>query len=254
MKKCTIEGCDRDLYARDWCEMHYARWRRKGDTSKANTGVPLGRAEIVARFDANVVKTETCWLWKGAINGAGYGSLSVDGKSVLAHRLSWDLFKQQKIGGSFALHHCDVKNCVNPDHLFRGDQSLNILDAYAKGRAVPTGRQGVLHPMSKLNEGDVRAILASASPLAETASIFGISEGTVRQIRGRKIWRHLRTPRPAKLGGARGAKNTKAKLTENDVYKIRNSTLRLKEIAKAFGISVSNVNQIRHRKTWTHLP
>lgn len=31
MKECIIENCDRIVYARDWCHMHYHRWYRRGD-------------------------------------------------------------------------------------------------------------------------------------------------------------------------------------------------------------------------------
>lgn len=32
---CSIDGCDRAWYARDWCNRHYNRWRRNGDPGPA---------------------------------------------------------------------------------------------------------------------------------------------------------------------------------------------------------------------------
>lgn len=31
-KTCSIKGCERKLYARGWCQAHYARWLRHGST------------------------------------------------------------------------------------------------------------------------------------------------------------------------------------------------------------------------------
>lgn len=31
MKICTVVSCDRIVYARSWCRMHYQRWSRHGD-------------------------------------------------------------------------------------------------------------------------------------------------------------------------------------------------------------------------------
>ncbi len=153
MKICSIEGCDKPLYARGWCEMHYARWHRKGDTAKF-VQQPSTREDVVARFEANVQKTETCWLWTGCLNNAGYGTINIDGKSKLVHRLSWDLFRTEKIGEAFVLHICDVKNCVNPSHLFSGSQADNINDKMKKGRHRYGLSRGTSHGRAKLTEGD----------------------------------------------------------------------------------------------------
>lgn len=72
---------------------------------------------VEERFLAKVEKTETCWLWKGAKIRDGYGSLRVDGRSALAHRVAWELFRGPIPDGLTLDHLCRVRHCVNPDHL-----------------------------------------------------------------------------------------------------------------------------------------
>jgi len=40
MKLCQIEGCDKAVWARGWCSMHYYRWHRTGDPLKARPKLP----------------------------------------------------------------------------------------------------------------------------------------------------------------------------------------------------------------------
>jgi hypothetical protein len=92
---------------------------------------------IEDRFWANVLKTSTCWLWKGSKRPNGYGRLQVRGevnKTFGVHRLSWELHNGPIPSGLFVCHKCDVPLCVNPEHLFLGTQLENMRDRRAKGR------------------------------------------------------------------------------------------------------------------------
>lgn len=58
-----------------------------------------------------------CWLWNGQINQGGYGFITLNKKTVLAHRASYEFLKEEIPKGLVIDHLCKVRNCVNPDHL-----------------------------------------------------------------------------------------------------------------------------------------
>ena len=68
-------------------------------------------------FEYKIIKTGNCWEWKGYIKSNGYGQFYKNGKTVLAHRATYEQNKG-KIPGGFDLDHlCRNRGCVNPDHL-----------------------------------------------------------------------------------------------------------------------------------------
>ena len=83
-----------------------------------------------------------CWIWTGAINGGRYGQLvmfsrsdtSLNKRKMDAHRASWVLHRGEIPAGMMVCHSCDVRECVNPAHLFLGSQTDNMQDASRKGR------------------------------------------------------------------------------------------------------------------------
>ena len=99
---------------------------------------------IEGKFWNNVQKSvdpDGCWWWLGAVvAGGGYGSLWQKGKSVLVHRISWEIHNGVIPPGLWVCHHCDNPRCVHPGHLFIGSRSDNMKDAAHKNRVPRIAR------------------------------------------------------------------------------------------------------------------
>lgn len=144
------------------------------------------------RFFAKVVKTDSCWLWTGAKTGAGYGNFYIARRHKPAHVVSWAI--EHGWPKLFVLHKCDVRNCVNPDHLFLGTAADNTRDMISKGRFVLSHHaKGSLSHNAKISEEDVRRIREAHAEGAQQNSLanrYGISPASVRDIISRRTWRH----------------------------------------------------------------
>lgn len=73
-----------------------------------------------------------CWIWLGA-TARGYGQLTHHGKHMTAHRASF-LAHNPGVPARLVCHHCDVRECVNPDHLYAGDYASNRADMLERSR------------------------------------------------------------------------------------------------------------------------
>lgn len=122
-----------------------------------------------------------CWIFTGTLNGKGYGCFS----RTSAHRASYKIFKGDITEGKFVCHKCDVKSCVNPDHLWLGTHEDNMLDMVKKER----------HGKSKLTAKQVQTIrkLAKKTDItnSELCDKYSVSSGTISNIIARRIWKHI---------------------------------------------------------------
>lgn len=93
-------------------------------------------------FQERVVVTEDGhWLWTGAYSGNGRGYCQVDGKTVVATRVAWEL-RYGESPGDLHLHHtCSVKICVNPDHLTLVTRSEHGKLHHPRGSTCPSGHE-----------------------------------------------------------------------------------------------------------------
>jgi len=88
---------------------------------------------MMNRFEQKIDKSGDCWIWTGNKSKNGYGRFAFDNRNALAHRVSYALYVGRIPDGMFVCHSCDVKACVNPEHLWLGTNSDNQKDSVAKG-------------------------------------------------------------------------------------------------------------------------
>ena len=100
------------------------------------------RKPLLERFMAFVFPEPMsgCWLWNGAATRCGYGRIALGGHSgglAAAHRVAWQLFRGDIPSDREVAHRCDVRACVNPDHLWLASHAENMADMMRKGRYRP---------------------------------------------------------------------------------------------------------------------
>lgn len=91
--------------------------------------------KVIARFWAQVLKTDSCWLWQGQTNIRGYGVFHIRrvggraGKAYAerAHNFSYELLIGDIPEGLYLDHLCRICNCVNPAHLEPVTHRENVL-------------------------------------------------------------------------------------------------------------------------------
>lgn len=153
------------------------------------------RWPIERTFWGKVNKTESCWLWTGSKLLGGYGKSNVRdsfGKShtKLSHRWSWEIHFGEIPVGMFVCHKCDVRHCVNPNHLFLGNRRDNIQDMINKNRQTLGERNG----RSRLNTAqvlEIRRLRKEKMPIKQILSKFGISYSCACHILYGKRWKHI---------------------------------------------------------------
>lgn len=159
-----------------------------GATAVAAIALAGLRRKIEGR---KTVSPTGCWILTTGTDTNGYPALRVVGTLVRASRISYEVFKGPITPGMFVCHACDVRQCVNPEHLWLGTATENMQDMADKGRGATCDKKGELNSNAKLTAADVLQIRSSALKAPEIASRFGTSAKNIRRIRSGQRWPHL---------------------------------------------------------------
>lgn len=146
------------------------------------------------RVAARATPHGDCLVWQGSTAG-GYGYVTTgarpDRRKVGVHRVVLERKIGRSLGpGEYALHTCDVRTCVNPDHLYVGDHAQNMRDRHRRDRTA----RGTHVGGAKLTDAKVlraRAAHARGVTAAALAQQYGVSRPTMWRAVTGKTWTHL---------------------------------------------------------------
>ena len=155
---------------------------------------------VELRFWEKVCKYKeenACWGWLADKNVHGYGTFDLNGKSMLAHRVSWILTYGDFPRELCILHHCDNAACVRPNHLFIGTRQDNSDDMFKKHRERHDGLRGKLNGMTKLTKEQVREIRKRykedvAISQLDLAQVYSVTQSTIRRAISGETWGWLK--------------------------------------------------------------
>lgn len=201
IRLCSVEGCSNKHFVHDLCSKHWLRMSANGHLE-----VAVIRGDDEKRFWSHVNKNgplhpklgTRCWLWTSKLNRFGYAPFHLTPKNTTAHRFSYilahgEIPEGEGYHGTCVLHQCDVRHCVNPEHLFLGTNQDNVDDKVAKGRGCSL--PGELHPMAKLKKTEVleirRLYAAGSFTRRELEEMYGLARGSAKAIIARRTWRHI---------------------------------------------------------------
>lgn len=136
------------------------------------------KEDQLTRLYDKICKTDTCWIWIGGLTQDGYPKFLITSKNytnviVRAHRLLHQIYYKKSPGDFFVCHKCNIKRCVNPEHLYLGTVKENSQDA---------ARDGLFK--HKLSDEDVKEIrrLGLYLPASEIGKKFKITRGHAYHI------------------------------------------------------------------------
>lgn len=192
-----------------------------------------------------------CWRWiGGTLSSAGYGQISIDNEFWNAHRYSYYIHNGyvEIEKGKHICHKCDNKECSNPDHLYLGTPKDNAKDVWDRGlktKKPPKEKKVNIEPCYECVKHHKKCVKTGDKC---QYCIDNNLECVIKE--------HKPTTGCFTSESAAGENNGRAKLTWDDVNKIReryNAGLKygqLKKMAAEYEISYIAIQKIVSNKTW----
>lgn len=139
-------------------------------------------------YDSLLAKADAegdCFIWNRCKDRDEYGVTAIKGIKMPAHRAVMSFLYD--VTGTYVLHKCTNRACINPDHLYLGTQKQNVQDQIDAGTFVRGSKNG----KARLTEDQVYSIRASNLSCRELATIHNYSYYGMWDILKGRSWKHL---------------------------------------------------------------
>lgn len=174
------KDCSPSRLLRHGLSFHWMKWRIAMTFRQEYT--------VRERFEQKFIPEPNsgCWFWTDSLDSYGYGRLVVTQSPrhklfVQAHRLSWRLYNGVLPEDLDVLHTCDMRSCVNPEHLYIGTHQDNMDDMVQRGRL----------PQTRLTDKDVIAIRADIRSHRVIAAFYGVTLSHVYKVKSGRARLHI---------------------------------------------------------------
>ncbi len=144
-------------------------------------------------FFSYVDKTKDCFEWTGKKSPKGYGKIYFNGTSMRAHRVSYEIHYGSFNKDMNVLHHCDNPSCVNPSHLYLGNNQDNVDDKVRRNRQ-PNGEKNGMSKLTKdivLQCRKMKQQGLSVSEIMQKLNLHHLDISTVCYAINGTTWKHI---------------------------------------------------------------
>lgn len=80
----------------------------------------------------NYKEVNGCHIYQGYFGTQGYGRFMIKGKQYHVHQEAYKFYKGDIPQGLWICHKCNVRSCINPEHLYAGTPVENADDRMLK--------------------------------------------------------------------------------------------------------------------------
>lgn len=123
-------------------------------------------------------------------NGEGYCYIRQNYRQIRAHRhIYQECFGEIK-RGLVVRHKCDVRNCINPEHLELGTSKENTHDIISRGRWA-LGEKSGTNKITSEEARKIKILIRDGKRNYEIMNLLNVTNDIVGKIRRNKTWKHV---------------------------------------------------------------